>query len=122
MQQGQQNYRLVAMGLLLLSLTIPAIPSAASGSDTPLTEAKGPCDPRLDGPDYIPGTDADGYPVVPADPDQVSVPEGVLFPLSGKSNKKGRIGEANAYAYLNHDQIDSILSSKLGCPPRQKAH
>lgn len=128
MQQTQQNYRYLGLGFLILAMLATALPSAAApatASDPLLTEAQGPCDPRLDGPDYVPGTDADGHPVAPADMDQGKflVPDGALVPLGGKSRGKGRGDEFEAYVALNHDQLDSILNPRPACPsPRQKAH
>lgn len=129
MQQTQQNYGHLGLGLLILALAVTAFPSAAApsapASDPLLTEAQGPCDPRLDGPDYVPGTDADGHAIAPADMDQgkFPVPDGVLVPLGGKSRKRSHGDEPQAYAALNHDQLDSILNPRPACPsPQHKAH
>jgi len=120
-QQAQQNYLLAFAFLVLGTLLAPTLSAAAGGPDPLLTEAKGPCDPRLDEPDYVAGTDANGNPVAPADlsAGKVPTPKGVLVPLAGRSGRRGR---AQAYAELDQKDVDSILNPRPACPPARKAH
>jgi hypothetical protein len=121
-QQTQENCWLVLAFLVLGTLLAPTLADAAAGAAQPdplLTEAKGPCDPRLDGPDYVAGTDVDGNPVVAADLSQAKTPapNGVLLPLAGKTGKGSR---PQAYAQLSQKDVDSILNPKAACPPARK--
>jgi hypothetical protein len=124
-QQTQENCWLALAFLVLGTLLAPTLADAAAGSPKPdplLTEAKGPCNPGLDGPEYVAGTVVDGNPVAPADLSQekVPVPQGILQPLSGPSGK-GRAGRQQAYAVLSQKDVDSILDPKPACPPARKA-
>jgi hypothetical protein len=124
-QQVQQNYRLAVAGFsILLFFGAPILRVQAANRAQPdplLTEAKGPCDPRLDGPNYVPGTDVDGNPVAPADVSQakVPVPEAILLPLGTAAN--GSTTKAQALASLNRKELDSILNPPPACPPEPKA-
>ena len=122
MQQTQQNCFLALAFLALGTLLAPAIADAAGApvSDPLLAEAKGPCDPRLDSPDYVAGTDADGNPVAPADVSEAKMPapDGVLLPLAGQS--RGKTARPQAYAQLSQKDVDSILNPQPACPPAHK--
>lgn len=111
--------------LVLGTLLGPALAIAAesSQSDPLLTETRGPCDPRLAGPDYVAGTDVNGNPVTSADEAQskVPMPEGMLLPLGGQPNGNGRFAQPRAYAALSQKQMDSILNPKPACPPARGA-
>jgi hypothetical protein len=125
-QQTQENCWPALAFLVLGTLLGPTLADAAAGRPKPdalLTEAKGPCNPGLDGPEYVAGTDADGNPVAPADlpHEKVPVPQGILQPLNGQSGK-GRAGRQQAYAVLSQKNVDSILDSKPACPPEHRAH
>jgi hypothetical protein len=124
-QQTQENCWLALAFLVLGTLLGPALADAAAGPPKPdplLAEAKGPCNPGLDGPEYVAGTDADGNPVAPADLSQekVPVPQGILQPLNGQS-RKARGDRQQAYAVLSQKDVDSILDPKPTCPPARKA-
>jgi hypothetical protein len=123
-QQTQENCWLVLGFLVLGTLLAPTLADAAGKvqPDPLLTEAKGPCDPGLDGPDYVAGTDVDGNPVVAADLSQTRVPapNGVLLPLAGETGK-GKATRPQAYAQLSQKDVDSILNPKPACPPARRA-
>lgn len=121
MQQTQENCFLALAFLALGMLLAPTLADAAAGpakSDSHLTEARGPCDPKLDGPDYVAGTDVDGNPVATADLSQAKIPtpNGVLLPLAGETGK-GKSARPQAYAQLSRKDVDSILNPKPACPP-----
>lgn len=120
MQHAQQNYVLALIFLALGTLLAPALAAAASAPDPLLAEAAGPCDPRLDGPDYVAGTDVSGNPVAPADLAQAKMPapNGVLVPLAGSSGQGRR---PQAYAELSQKDVDSLLNPKPACSPARKA-
>lgn len=125
MQQTQENCWLVLGFLVLGTLLAPTLADAAAGGAQPdplLAEAKGPCDSRLDGPDYVAGTDVDGNPVVAADLSQAKIPapNGILLPLAGEPGK-GKAARPQAYAQLNQKDVDSILNPKPACPAARKA-
>ena len=79
-----------------------------------MAEAKGPCNPRLDGPDYVAGTDVDGNPVVAADISRTKIlaPNGVLLPLAGETGK-GKSARPQAYAQLSQKDVD-LISTQAG--------
>jgi hypothetical protein len=110
--------------LALLSLGNPSLGAPAAAPDPLLTGTKGPCDPKLDGPDYVAGTDVDGNPVVPADVDQakVQVPGGVLVPLGRPASSRNSVAQNQTLMALNQKQVDSILDPQPACPPAHKAH
>lgn len=121
MQQTQQNCFLALALLVLGTALTPTLAVAASGPDPLLNPAQGPCDPQLDGPDYVAGTDADGNPVpaagLPAA--KVPLPEGILVPLGGNRGRRHR-ATAHTYAELNQKDVDAILNPKPACPPARK--
>lgn len=121
MQQTQQNYYLMAAAALILLLTATA--AFSRDTDALLTEPHGPCDPKLDGPNYVPGTDADGNPVAAADSSQakVPVPDGMLLPLGHHSGANGN-ARPQALARLDQKELDPILNPKPACPPVRGAH
>jgi len=128
-QQAQQSCSrltsiLVAIFVVLAS-AISSMGASAPSPDPLLTEAKGPCNPGLDGPDYVPGTDVDGNPVVPADVSQAKapLPQGVLVPLGRQAGGTNRTAtQAQTRVVLNQKQTDSILNPAPACPPKHKAH
>jgi hypothetical protein len=119
-QQTQQNYYLTAAAALILLLTVTA--AFSRDTDPLLTEAHGPCDPKLEGPDYVPGTDADGNPVAAADSSQakVPVPDGMLLPLGHQSGAGGNT-RPRALAQMNQKELDPLLNPKPACPPARGA-
>lgn len=78
-----------AFVLLLLSPTaVLAGPiSHAAGADPLLDPQPGPCAKIATAPDYVAGTDAMGYPVVPADvgAEKVPIPEALFGPTARES-------------------------------------
>jgi hypothetical protein len=122
-QQTQENCFLALAFLVLGTILGPTLADAAAGTVQPdplLTEAKGLCDPKLDGPDYVAGTDVDGNPVVAADLSQAKIPapNGILLPLAGETGKGSR---PQAYAQLSQKDVASILNPKPACPAARKA-
>lgn len=120
MQQTQQNYYLTAAAILILLLTITA--AFSRDADPLLTGAHGPCDPRLDSPDYVPGTDVNGNSVAAVDSSQakVPVPDGMLLPLGHQSGANGKT-RPQAWAQLNQKELDPLLNPKPACPPARGA-
>jgi hypothetical protein len=120
-QQTQQNYKTLCA--LLWALLV--VSGAAQGgikahrAPEPLLHdgAAGPCDPRLAGPDYVPGVDVTGNPVAPADLDgrKNPVPDSVLVPLA-KGSRTGRSGESPVVA-IDGRMLDPILNPPPGCAP-----
>lgn len=122
MQQTQENCLLALAFLALGTILAPTLATAASGPDPLLNPAQGPCDPRLEGPDYVAGTDTDGNPVAAADlpAPKVPLPKGILVPLGGDHGRRHRAG-AQTYAELNQKNVDAILNPKPACPPQRGA-
>jgi hypothetical protein len=124
-QQTQENCFLALAFLVLGTILGPTLADAAAGTAQPdplLTEAKGACNPKLDGPDYVAGTDVDGNPVVAADLSQAKIPapNGILLPLAGETGK-GKAARPQAYAQLSQKDVDSILNPKPACPSARQA-
>lgn len=117
MQQSQRNYALTIICAILLAGS-PALAANTKQTDVLLTGAPGPCDPKLDGPDYVAETDADGNPVAPADLSHpnVPLPEGMLLPLGGQAASN----RPQAMVALNQKRMDSILNPAPACPPDRK--
>jgi hypothetical protein len=124
-QQTQQNCFLAFAFLVVGTLVAPALATAAGPPrpDPLLTESKGPCDPKLDGPDYVAGTDVDGNPVVPADATsaKVPLPEGILLPVGAQPATTGAAAKSQALASFNRKDLDTILNPAPACP-QPKAH
>ena len=128
MQQTQHNYKKMLAVAFVGMLTGMAISSVHAGiavrdAPEPLLRdggAKTRCDPRLSGPGFVPGTDADGEPVPPADlaGARIPVPAEILVPLrSGKRN--ARPGETPVIA-LDGKVLDPILNPAPACPPARR--
>ena len=73
--------------------------------------SKGPCDPKLDQPTYVAGTDVDGRAVAPADFPRAKMPapDSLLVPVPAKGSA-GRV-----YANLDGKSLDSLLNPKPAC-------
>jgi hypothetical protein len=119
-QQVQQNYNL-ARGLALPGLMVLVMAGAAEAgiaTRKPLLHdgMQGPCDPRLAGPEYAPGTDVNGNPVAPAGLARgaVPVPDEVLVPLN-KRGRHGRSAEGPMVA-IDGRSLDPILNPLPACP------
>ena len=121
MQQTQENCSLACVLLVLTAILAPTLEAAAAASDPLLSEAKGPCDPGLAGPDYAAGTDVNGNPVMSADVPtaKVPVPDGIVVPLGGRAAKHHAPSEPQAYAELNRKDVDAIVNPRPACPARE---
>ena len=123
MQQAQQNYRTAALSVLALFVALSAngpllaAPIVQHQRAAPLlSDGKpGPCDPRLDQPDYRGEVDVRGNPVAPADVPAARnpVPDGVLVPL----NKRRGQGPLVA---LDGVALDPLLNPKPSCLPKAR--
>ena len=124
MQQAQQYCRLLAMTILivlLLALTVGTARSAgvaSRGPSDPLREVAGPCNSRLDRPDYVGGTDVSGNPVAPADlaTARQPIPDEILVPLASKG-RRGRPSEGPMVG-LDGKALEPILNPSPACPPK----
>ncbi|MEP6831653.1 MAG: hypothetical protein ABI963_15025 [Rhizomicrobium sp.] len=127
MQQAQQNYNLVrtlalAGWAVVTMVGVAHAGIAVRGTPEPLLHdgAKGACDPGRAGPDYVPGVDVNGNPVVPADlvGRKNSVPDTVLVPLA----KRGRHGrsEDGPVVALDGRTLDPILNPPPACPAKAR--
>ena len=123
MQQAQQNCLMILAFLALGTVLLPrfAVAAGAPVVDPLLAETTGPCEPGLDGPDYVAWTDVDGNPVTSADLPQakVAVPDSVLVPLAGPS-RRSRNARPQAYAELSQKSLESILNRQPACPSARK--
>jgi len=115
MRATQQNYKVIVVIAALCLAGAPALGGTISRSTAPdpiLTGGPpGPCDPRSDGADFVPGTDINGNPVVPADvgAKPVPVPEGMLVPVGHGRNAP--------QAALSGKQLAALLDNPA-CPKR----
>ena len=127
MQQTQQYYKAFTVALVIL-LIAPVAPAAAgpgaiaqpSRPEPLLQNDSGPCDPRLEQPDYVPGVDANGDPVVAADvpAPRVPVPRGVMVPL--KTRGGARHPGDGPYVELDGKSLDRLLNPPPGCLPAKR--
>ena len=127
-QQTQQYYKMTwAFACAGLAVAIVTAGSAwagitARGAPQPILggSATGPCDPRLDGPDYVPGVDVNGNPVAPADlaTARNPVPDGVLVPLKQRG-RHARSGESPVVA-LDGRTLDPVLNPLPACPVKKR--
>ena len=103
--------------------------------DSLLDPTPGPCAAALEGPDYVPGTDANGRAVDPADigVDRVPVPGQLLVPLPGTGSNRGSfrgrggpVGQGEpAYATIDGAQLDRLVNPEPCFPspaPPPPAH
>ena len=121
MQHSQQNYKRAPVGPLVVFLAAFASSplSAAQSEGSLLTVGTpGPCDARLDQPDYVAGVDVAGNPVVPADVPAARnpVPAGALVPLS-RGHRRGGQGPIAA---LDGKALDTLLNPKPACAPKTR--
>jgi hypothetical protein len=124
MQQTQQNCALMALICLgLLATSGAGLASNGVPSDLLLSKTKGPCDPKLDAPDYVAGTDVNGNPVASADLSRPKVPlPGELWvPKAGQGGTNSSTNRAQALVGLDQNEMDSILNPAPACPPERKA-
>ena len=105
--------------MFLAAMAGNALQAAPSGQAPLLTDGKpGPCDARLDQPDYVGGVDVAGNPVAPADVPaaRTPVPEGALVPL----NRGSRRGGQGPVAALDGKALDTLLNPKPACAPKAR--
>lgn len=121
MQQTQQNYKIFWVGALALFLTLitdGTLQAARPSGHSLLGGGKsGPCDPKLDQPNYVGQVDVSGNPIVPADvpAEKSPVPGGVLVPL----NKEGR-GARGPVIALDGKALDPLLNPAPNCAARPR--
>jgi hypothetical protein len=119
------RFRSIIAAILAMAWAgIPAWAADAARPD-PLLQGPmpGPCIAALDGPDYVPGLDANGQPVARADigAERVPVPGDLLVPLPGSARAgRGGRGPAQAqgdaaYMTLSRDRIDRLVNPP-DCP------
>ena len=77
--------------------------------------AKGPCDPRLDQPNYIAGTDVSGHPVAQADlaRSKLPVPDEILVSPSNQATQ----GKEGPMVAIDGKALEPLLNPKAACPP-----
>ncbi len=125
MQQAQQSYNFVpglALMLLLVGAGTAQAGIAVRDAPEPLLQdgTSGACDPGLAGPDYVPGVDVTGNPVVTADlaRGKNPVPDEIFVPLARKGHH-GRSGEGPVAA-LDGRGLESILNPAPACPAKAR--
>ena len=133
---GKDNYVWVNLKIGIFAALLfagnPALGQNSARPD-PLLQGPmpGPCIAALEGPDYVPGVDANGQPVARADigTDRVPVPGDILVPLPNAGNRAGSArggrgpgrGTAEpAYMTLGRDRIDRLVNPEA-CPPTPPA-
>jgi hypothetical protein len=106
-----------------LIIVMIALPGGGLAAPVP-TPRPNPCAAVLEGPDYVPGVDAEGHDVARADigAPRVSVPDTVYVPLPGQGRGQGRgrgpggRGQANPpYAAIDGRRLDPLLNPST-CP------
>jgi hypothetical protein len=122
MQHKQQNYKTWFCSAWLIAAGVAvAQPADSAGIAQPgkpdpilMGGSAGPCDPQLDGADYVPGTDVNGNPVAAADlPGQtVPVPDHLDIPLKNAS------GGMPAYVTADGKSLAPLLNPPAACTPR----
>ncbi len=101
---------------------LAGIPALAADS-VPAGPQPGPCAAATDGPDYVPGVDADGQPVVRADlgAEHTAVPDQVFVPLPNQGGRAGRAGALpgtpvqGPYAAIDGRRLDPLINPQA-CP------
>jgi hypothetical protein len=119
-QHTQGNYRLTALGALLVVVLIFAGKTAFSAGivdrdkPDPILTAPvlndvpdGPCDPNTASADLTPGVDVDGHPVAPAERAAGNVP------LPGQMMVQLKSG---SYVAVDGSKLDPLLNPKPACP------
>lgn len=119
-QRAQLNYRALSLGAALLGVLVFAGNSAfsqgvaARHKPAPLlTDAPaGACNPDLDQPDIVDGTDVDGHPVAPATLSNGPIPFKVQIEVPLKT---GRTGRMPAYVAVDGAKLDPLLNPQSSC-------
>jgi hypothetical protein len=108
-------------GISLIIVMIAGPVLAAPPSPTPRPQ---PCAAALEGPDYVPGVDAEGQEVARADigAPRVPLPDTVYVPLRGQGQRQGRgrgpagRGQGNPpYAAIDGRRLEPLVNP-AGCP------
>jgi hypothetical protein len=101
--------------------------SAQPGRPDPVLQGPTPpvaCAAALDGPDYVPGLDANGQAVPRADigAERVPIPGDLLVPLPNRRafppgrGGRGRGGEEPTYLTLDGRRVERLVNPEQGCP------
>jgi hypothetical protein len=123
--QRTQHYFLLAFLIAIPGATAAwaGSISSTSGPDPLLAgESQGPCARLATGTDFVPGTDAQGDPVAPADVGvaKIPVPDQISVPLANR-NAQGRTGtmrgRESPYVTLDGKKLAPLLN-----PPACPAH
>jgi hypothetical protein len=122
-QQAQQNYKMAAALFgTLMALCGPAWAASIVHPTPPnplLSDGKpGPCDPRLDQPDYIGQVDVAGNPVAPASvPTAINpVPAEILVPLGGPTSHRG----GGPIAALDGQALEPLINPAPDCAAKSR--
>ena len=106
------------LGGLLAGIPALAAESVSDGAQP------GPCAAAMEGPDYVPGADAYGQPVVRADlgAEHTSVPDQVFIPLPNRGGRGGNAGplpgtpvsktNGGPYAAIDGRRLDPLINPK----------
>jgi hypothetical protein len=124
-QQAQQNYKKLLAAIVTGLVTVAAMGSSADAgiavreAPEPLLhdDAKGPCDPQLQGPDFVPGVDVNGDPVRSADLARAAspVPAEILVPL--RSRARSAHSGGTPVVALDGKALDPVLNPAPACLP-----
>ena len=122
---------IVVAGILAGISSLAAQAPSAPGQPDPVLQGPSPppaCAEGLDGPDYVPGLDANGQAVPRADigAERVPVPGELLIPLPNGSNRQafvpGRGGrgfgrDEPAYLVLDGRRVERLVNPGPACEP-----
>ncbi len=115
------KFNFVLFGTILLLIAAPAVAGTPASQPDPLLDG-GPVSPCMAGPDYEPGLDVNGRPVVPADAQasRIPMPDEIAVPLhSGQARgpRHGRPGAASPaqpgnspYVALDGRRLEPLLN------------
>jgi hypothetical protein len=120
MYRAQENYRIAALGgLVLVALVFAGNAAFSAGvadrgkpdpilSGSPMASSGGRCDPALDLADATPGVDVDGKPVASADlpTPPVHLDGGIAMPLRPTPGRAGN----SAYVMVDGLKLDPLLN------------
>ena len=120
---------IVVAGILAGISSLAAQTPSALGQPDPVLQGPSPppaCAEGLDGPDYVPGLDANGQAVPQADigAERVPVPGELLLPLPNGPNRRafgpGRGGPGRdepAYLVLDGRRVERLVNPRPACEP-----
>jgi hypothetical protein len=107
--------------MIIVIFALPAAVWAAAPTPTPRPDA---CAMALEGPDYVPGVDAEGRPVARADigVPPASLPDAVTVPLPGAGRGRGPAGRGRAagtgvppYAVIDGRRLAPLVNPPDPC-------